>query len=120
MKIEKVMTKNATYQMFEVLKGNRNKRYKYQEFLVEGVRNINEAIRKGWEIKSFLYTNEKKLSDWAKGVIKSTPTTINYELSEGLLRELSGKEDTSEILAIIGMRTDDLNSLTFSKNPILA
>ena len=33
----KIFSKNATYQKFEVLKSNRNKRYKYAEFLVEGV-----------------------------------------------------------------------------------
>jgi len=120
MKIEKVITKNATYQKFEVLLSNRNKRYKYQEFLVEGVRNINEAIKKGWNIKSFLYTKEKTLSEWARGILNHTATIINYELSEGLMKELSGKSDTSEIMAIIGMREDDLTNLTFSKNPMIA
>lgn len=120
MKAEKIMTKNAVYQKFEVLKRNRNKRYQYREFLVEGVRNIKEAIRNGWKIKSFLYSKERKLSDWAKGVIGNTSTDINYVLSEALLKELSGKEDTSEIMAIIGMRDDTLNNITFSKNPMLA
>ncbi|BCN30756.1 TrmH family RNA methyltransferase [Anaeromicropila herbilytica] len=120
MRTEKVLTRNATYQKFEVLKTNRNKRYKYQEFLVEGVRNINEAIKNGWKISSFLYTNKKNLSDWAKGIISNTPTELNYELDEDLMKELSGKEDTSEIMAIIRMRDDDLNALTFSKNPIIA
>lgn len=120
MKTERVFSKNATYQKFEVLKSNRNKRFKYQEFLVEGVRNINEAISKGWTIKSILSIGDKKLSDWASGIIKTTPTEINYELSEALMRELSGKEDTSEVMAIVGMRNDDLMNLTFSKNPVLA
>lgn len=53
MKIERVYAKNAAYQKFEVLKTNRNKRYRYYEFFVEGVRNINEAIRNQWEIISF-------------------------------------------------------------------
>ena len=35
----RVMSKNAAYQKFEVLRTNRNKRYRYGEFLVEGVRN---------------------------------------------------------------------------------
>ena len=55
MKVSKIYSKNAAYQKFEVLKSNRNKRYKYNEFLVEGVRNINEAIRNHWEIASFIY-----------------------------------------------------------------
>ena len=120
MRIERVSSKNATYQKFEVLKSNRNKRYKYQEFLVEGVRNLNEAIKKGWNIKSFLYSDENNLSDWAKGIINSTSTDLNYILSESLMKELSGKEDTSEIMAIISMREDNLNALVLSNNPMIA
>lgn len=120
MRIEKIVTKNATYQKFEVLKSNRNKRYKYQEFLVEGVRNINEAIKNEWEIKSLLYTDEKNLSDWAKGIISNTSTEVNYILSELLQKELSGKEDTSEIIAIVDMRSDSLEELKLSNNPMIA
>lgn len=120
MKIEKIFTKNATYQKFEVLKSNRNKRYKYQEFLVEGVRNINEAINKGWNIKTLIYPNQKKLSDWAKGIIQDTNTDINYEIEPSLMKELSSKEDTSEIMAIVAMASDELNAITFSNNPLIA
>src|SRR5699024_6493863 len=66
MKTERVYTRSATYQKFEVLKTNRNKRYKYGEFFVEGVRNINNAVENGWEIVSFLYDGDRKLSDWAR------------------------------------------------------
>ena len=61
MKTERVYTRSATYQKFEVLKTNRNKRYKYGEFFVEGVRNINNAVENGWEIVSFLYDGDRKL-----------------------------------------------------------
>lgn len=50
-----IFSKNSTYQKFEVLKTNRNKRYRYNEFLVEGVRSLNEAVKNHWNIKSFLY-----------------------------------------------------------------
>ena len=120
MRTERVMTKNATYQKFEALKSNRNKRYKYQEFLVEGVRNINEAVKKGWRIKSFLYVDKNNLSDWAKGILYNTSTEINYMLGEPLMKELSGKEDTSEMMAIIGMQADNLDALMLSNNPMIA
>ena len=55
--------KNADYQKLEVLKTNRNKRYNYGEFLVEGVRNINEAIRNGWRFSSLIYSEELGLSE---------------------------------------------------------
>lgn len=120
MNVEKVFGKNAVFQKFEVLKTNRNKRYKYQEFFVEGVRNINEAVKNGWKIKSFLYTREKPLSDWAEGLLKEVPTEVNYELTLGLMEELSGKEDTSELMAVAGMRNDDLSALKLSDNPMIA
>jgi TrmH family RNA methyltransferase len=50
-----VTARDATFQKFAVLQTNRSKRRRYGEFLVEGVRNINEAVRCGWRIASFLY-----------------------------------------------------------------
>lgn len=120
MKCERIFTKNAIYQKFEVLKTNRNKRYKYNEFFVEGVRNINEAIKNNWHISSFLYTKEKKLSNWAIDILDKVNTDINYELTSNLMEELSNKEDTSELLAIVRMREDSFTQFHFSDNPIIA
>ena len=55
MKETEIIAKDSTYQKFEVLKSNRNKRYKYNEFLVEGVRSLKEAVTNKWNIKSFIY-----------------------------------------------------------------
>lgn len=114
----KIYNKNNIYQKFEVLKTNRNKRYRYHEFLVEGVRSLNEAVKNNWEIHSFLY-DKTNLSDWAKDMIASTYTEMNYCLTGELMRELSGKEDTSELMAVIGMREDELMNVLLSKNPFL-
>lgn len=51
---EEIHTKNNIYQHFYVLKTNRNKRHRYGEFLVEGVRNLNEAVTGEWKIKALL------------------------------------------------------------------
>lgn len=120
MKVSKIYSKNAVYQKFEVLKSNRNKRYKYNEFLVEGVRNINEAIRNHWEIASFIYSGENKLSDWAKNILANVKTEVNYELTSQLMQDISSKEDTSELLAIVKMRDDDVSLLYDTKNPLIA
>ena len=55
-KVIKVIKEDNYFQHFEVIKRNRNKRYKHGEFFVEGVRNINEAIINNWEISSFIYS----------------------------------------------------------------
>lgn len=113
-----IYSKNSTFQRFEVLKTNRNKRYRYREFFVEGVRSLNEAVKNNWRIQSFLY-DRSRLSDWASDMIAKVPTERNYCLSAELMRELSGKEDTSELLAVIEMREDRLDSITLSANPFL-
>ena len=59
-----ISTKNSTYQKFVVLQSNRNKRYRYNEFLVEGVRSLNEAVKNHWKVKSLLYCKDN-LSNWA-------------------------------------------------------
>ena len=113
-----IFSKNATYQKFEVLKTNRNKRYKYNEFLVEGVRSLNEAVKNGWKIKALLY-DKNNLSGWAKDMIRQVPTQVNYCLTPELMRDLSGKGDTSELMAIIEMRQDSLDNLSLSETPFL-
>lgn len=115
-----IYSKNATYQKFEVLKSNRNKRYRYGEFFVEGVRNINQAIQNGWRIVSFLYSGERRLSDWAKGLLGTVATEMNYELTASLMEEISGKEDASELLAIVKMRGDAPEKLVLPENPLIA
>ncbi len=117
--VKKIYSKNAEYQKFEVLKTNRNKRYKYREFFVEGVRNINEAIKNGWEFSSLLYSGERQLSDWGKNILKTVKTEVNYLLTPELMSDLSGKEDTSELLAVVKMRKDDFSAIPLSPCPLL-
>lgn len=114
----RIYSKNSTFQRFEVLKRNRNKRYKYNEFLVEGVRSLKEAVKNQWRIKSFLYA-EGRLSDWAQGMIDTVKTEVNYCLTMELMKELSGKEDTSELMAVIEMREDCIDLVALSDNPLI-
>ena len=118
MKETRIIAKDSTFQKFEVLKTNRNKRYKYNEFLVEGVRSLKEAVANKWNIKSFIY-DSGNLSDWARGTISSVKTQGNFVLTPELMKDLSGKEDTSELMAIIEMREDRLENVPLSKTPFI-
>ncbi len=119
MAIERIFAKNAAFQKFEVIKTNRNKRYRYGEFLVEGVRNLNEAVQNGWKVSAFLYTREKPLSGWAENLLSTVPADTRYELTSALMAEISGKTDTSELLAIVRMR-EDTPAFSFQGTPLLA
>lgn len=113
-----VCKKNNIYQHLYVLKTNRKKRYRYREFLVEGVRNINEAVAEGWKIKSFIYSMGD-LSDWANNLLRTVPTKMNYRMSQELMRDLSDKDETSELMAVIEMRECKLSQVNLSDNPLI-
>jgi rRNA methylases len=103
-KLNKIYTKNADWQKLIVLGTNRNKRHRHGEFLVEGVRNINGAIANNWEIASVIYCPQSLKSDWAYKVIADAKADVLHELSPELMAELSGKEDTSELMMTVKMR----------------
>lgn len=116
------MSDNADYQRFGVLKTNRNKRYRNGEFIVEGVRNINFARKNGWEFSSFIYAEDTDFSDWAKELLANVKTELNYELSRPLMDALSGKDEPSELVAIIKMRPNDTSRIMIpdGETPLVA
>ena len=120
MPTKKLMTANALFQQIEVLKTNRNKRYRAGEFFIEGVRNINEAVKNKWNIVSLCYTPSKPLSDWACDIIDGVKTETNYELTTVLMDRLSAKTSPSEIIATAKMRDIDFSHIRSSKCPMIA
>ena len=85
---------------------------------MEGVRSLNEAVNNGWHICSLIY-DKSHLSDWAKDMTRKVKTETNYNLTPMLLKELSGKEDTSELMAVIEMRNDSLENVQLSATPFI-
>ncbi|MDQ3327878.1 MAG: rRNA methyltransferase [Chloroflexota bacterium] len=103
----RIHAEDADFQYAETLRRNRTKRQRHREFFVEGVRPINLALEHGWEIRAFLYSRERPLSGWAEGVLSRARAHIHYELPLHLMAALSGKEATSELIALISMPPDD-------------
>lgn len=115
MKIIKINKEDAQFQLLNALKTNREKRNK-DGFLFEGVRNINNAIKYKWKIKAFFYSSEKGLSNWANDILKNSQVEIRYDLSKELLKKLSNKEDTSELLVLAEIPMNDLTHIKTSDN----
>lgn len=110
-KIVRIYSENATFQLIEALRRNREKRQKQHEFLVEGVRPINLALQHGWTINAWLYSPERKMSDWATRLLEASPAPIHYELTAPLLAKLSGKAESSEVLALVAIPEDKLERI---------
>ena len=107
-----ISSANAAYQRMEVLKRNRTKRHRYGEFLVEGVRALNGAVHGGWKIRSFAYARGRTLSRWAQAMLDASNAESHFEMTPDLFDSLSDKEESSELLAVVGMKPDDASRIT--------
>ncbi|MBU0625255.1 hypothetical protein KKF05_02840, partial [Patescibacteria group bacterium] len=79
-KVLKIGKENSTFQHLETLRRNRQKRHRSGEFVVEGVRSINNAISADWEIRGVIYAKTGRLSAWAEDVLVTCDSAIRYEL----------------------------------------
>ena len=52
--------------------------------------------------------------------MENVETTLNYELDEVLMSELSGKQDASELIAVVNIKSDEIISVpeTSKRDPI--
>jgi len=114
----RMTSENHMFQYVETLQRKREKRQKHREFVVEGVRPINQALLHGWRITALLYTRERRLSDWAEGVLAQAQDARQYELPFHLLAKLSRKTETSELIAVVAMPADTFERIPI-KNPLL-
>jgi 23S rRNA (uridine2479-2'-O)-methyltransferase len=107
----RVTTRNARFQQWEALLGNRNKRQRNGEFLVQGVRPITMALRLGWEVRELLVNTDTRLSAWARQALDSARAP-QVAVAGELMAELGGKAEAApELLAVAGIPADDLDRI---------
>lgn len=107
----RVTSRNARFQQWQALLGNRNKRQRLQEFVVQGVRPINCARAYGWQFTSLLYNAETRLSNWARQTLEEVDAE-KVAMAAELLAELGDKSESApELVAVVRMPADDLDRL---------
>jgi tRNA G18 (ribose-2'-O)-methylase SpoU len=106
--ITKINKEDDRFQYIETLSRNRTKRHQAGEFFVEGARAIKQALSNHWTINGLVYSRDKRLSDWACGVIDSSQAKIHYELPQRLMDTLSQKEEATELIALVAIPEDNL------------
>lgn len=103
-----VSTANTAYQRIDVLRRNRNKRHRYGEFVVEGVRAINGALTAGWSVRAFAYARDRQLSRWASSILDASTAESHFAMAPDLFETISEKEEPSELIAVVAMRPDSV------------
>jgi 23S rRNA (uridine2479-2'-O)-methyltransferase len=111
-----VSTRNSAYQVLESLRANRQKRHRSRAFLVEGVLPITRALAHGWTFEAVAFTPHVRLSAWASDVIARANPPVQYALAPDLLRALSGKTESSELIAVVRMPDDDVRRIRVARN----
>jgi TrmH family RNA methyltransferase len=107
----RISSRNARFQQWEALLGNRTKRQRAGEFLVQGVRPITLAARFGWPFRALLYDADRSLSGWARDLLRDVPA-LPVAMAPDLLAELGEKgEGPPELIAVIEMPNDDLHRI---------
>ena len=118
-RVVRIYSENNHFQYAETLRRNREKRQKNREFFVEGVRPINQALAYNWNIRAFLYSREKPLSDWATTILRNSQALTHFELPLSLLQNLSNKSEASELIALVSMPDDDLARIPVRQNMLV-
>lgn len=109
MSATRVMSRNARFQVLQTLLTNRTKRHRAGVFIVQGVRPITLAVEHGWDVRALITDADRSLSAWAREVLAAVGGAERIAMSPDLLAELSEKaEGSTELLAVVAMRPDDL------------
>jgi 23S rRNA (uridine2479-2'-O)-methyltransferase len=108
----RVSSRNARFQQWEALLGNRAKRQRAGEFLVQGVRPITLAAQAGWPMRALLYdAGRRPLSRWAEDLLR-TVDAQQVAMAPDLLAELGEKDEASpEVIAVAALPDDDLDRI---------
>jgi 23S rRNA (uridine2479-2'-O)-methyltransferase len=107
----RVSSRNARFQQWESLLGNRSKRQRAGEFLVQGVRPISLAAQAGWPFRALIYDAGRPLSDWAQTLLRRVDT-LQVAMAPELLAELGEKaEGSPELVAVAELPDDNLDRI---------
>ena len=109
MSATRITSRNARFQVLQTLLTNRTKRHRAGVFIVQGVRPITLAVEHGWDVRALITDADRSLSAWAREVLAAVGGAERIAMSPDLLAELSEKaEGSTELLAVVAMRPDDL------------
>jgi 23S rRNA (uridine2479-2'-O)-methyltransferase len=107
----RISSRNARFQQWQALLGNRAKRQRAGEFLVQGVRPITLAAEYGWRFRALLADADRPLSAWAQNLLRDVPA-VAVAMAPELLAELGEKEEgPPELIAVVEMPNDDLHRI---------
>src|SRR5690606_36387795 len=106
-----ITSRNARFQQWEALLGNRSKRQRLGLFVVQGVRPITLAVQHGWTVRALIHPATGTRSSWASHLLGHVDAD-QVAMAPDLIHELSEKDDkTPELLAVVETASDSLDRI---------
>jgi tRNA G18 (ribose-2'-O)-methylase SpoU len=107
----RITTRNARFQQWQALLGNRTKRQRAREFLVQGVRPISLAVERRWPVRTLIVNAARPPSAWAAGLLRTTraeQVSMAPELLAVLAEKAVGDDaEAPELVAVLEIPDDD-------------
>ncbi len=114
-----IRSRNATFQVLEALKRNRQKRSELGEVFIEGIEPIKQAIAAGRRVRRILCADPAKLSRWARELLGRVEHDELLHLAPELYRELADREEPSELLMTVADAPVALEDLALGPSPLV-
>lgn len=87
-------------------------------FVVEGIREVERCVEKGYEIDTIFYLN-KPMAENVSGIIEKNKGIKLFEVSPTIYEKIAYRGSTEGIIAEVKTKDKTLNDLNLSENPLV-
>ncbi len=87
-------------------------------FVVEGIREVERCVEKGYEINTIFYLN-KLMAENVSGIIEKNKGIKLFEVSPTIYEKIAYRGSTEGIIAEVKTKDKTLNDLNLSENPLV-
>lgn len=87
-------------------------------FVVEGIREVERCVEKGYEINTIFYLN-KPMAENVSGIIEKNKGIKLFEVSPTIYEKIAYRGSTEGIIAEVKTKDKTLNDLKLSDNPLV-
>ena len=87
-------------------------------FVVEGIREVERCLEKGYEIDTIFYLN-KDLSENVSEIIEKNKGIKLFEVSPAIYEKIAYRGSTEGVIAEVKTKEKTLNDLKLSENPLV-
>ncbi len=111
--------KNAKIKYLHQLSKKSSLRKEKKEFLIEGRKEVEKALKNNFQIKYIFFYPEISNQEWREKILKQFPEIAWIKVSKPVYKKIAYRDSTEGVLALAEMKEHKLENLKLSKNPLI-